>query len=595
VQEADVTTTVKIKFILPLSAAFFLLSELSGPAFAKKREPITAEQVRMFLKANGQDGTLLIHDEKQMIPMRDGIRLKTDVVRLNKPNEKYPAILVRTPYGPGELHSAVVAYFIKRGYAVVLQTERGLLGSEGTHTFLAGARQDGMDTLSWIAAQPWSNGKVAMFGCSSSAEAQLALSTMGHPALKASVVGAAGAGVGTKGGVTSQGVFYRGGVPLLSAWAGWYAGRQNVAIKPKDLAFLPSAQILPKAGVVGTLYEKAMQRTPKSPEWLQTDYINENDQVKVPMLNLNSWPDVGADETLKLHTAAAKDTENAYVIMGPGSHCAFADLMQKTAEGEAIASQGWGDILTRTMDWVDHMVQEKPGKPANFSAVQAYLQGENKWISADAWPPTNATPQIYYLTAKRALVTSKPGAPSSLGFISNPATPVPSIGDLCCSDQIELPQTSIEKRADVLTFTTAPFTKLTKVMGPIKAQFYASTTVPDADLSVKITWVDKKGISRVMYETMMRLRYRQGFDKQVMMPINVPQLVNIDGLVASRAFKPGERLRIQVAGSNFPNFERNMQTGGNNSLEARPRIGKISLHFGLDTPSKIEVLVLPSF
>ncbi len=549
-------------------------------------------QVQAFLFAKGVNGARLIHQKKQMIAMRDGIRLTTDILRLDETGEKYPVILIRTPYGKDEFFAPLFAYFMKRGYAVVLQTERGLLGSEGTHSFLAGARNDGWDTLSWIAAQPWSSGKVAMFGCSSSAEDQLALSTMGHPALRAVVAGAAGAGVGTKGGVTSQGLFYRGGVPVLSAWAGWYADRQNVKIKPKDLEVLPSNDILPKIGVNGTLYEKAMQRTPASPEWLGTDYINENDKIQVPMLNLNSWYDVGADETLKLHIAAAKDTDKAYLMMGPGPHCSFATPMGIASTGMPGGKGDWGDILEKVMTWIDHWVQEKPGKPANFPAVQAFLPGDNRWINAATWPLPNAAPQAYYLTASRTLIPDAATSAASLQFVSDPAKPVPSLGELCCSDKVGLPQNSIETRADVLTFTTAAFTKTQKIIGPVKAQFYVSTTVPDADLSVKVTWVDKQGVSRVLYETMMRLRYRQGFDKQVMMPLDVPQLVNIDGLVISHMFQPGERLRVQVAGSNFPSFERNMQTGGSNSLAAQPRVGTVRLHFGPDMPSKIEVPVL---
>lgn len=549
-------------------------------------------QVQGFLFTKGVNGNNLIHEKNKMIPMRDGVRLTTEILRLDEPDKKYPVILVRTPYGDGEFIAPLIAYFIKRGYAVVIQTERGLLGSEGTHSFLAGARKDGWDTLSWIEKQPWSSGKVAMFGCSSSAEDQLALSTMGHPALRAAVIGSAGAGVGTKGGVTSQGVFYRGGVPMLSAWAGWYANRQDVEVKPKDLQVLPSIEILPKLGVKGTTYEKAMQRTPTSPEWLEIDYINEGDQVKVPMLNINSWYDVGADETLKLYSATAKDTDNAYLIMGPGSHCSFAKPLGLTAMGSPFGQGEWGDILGKTMDWIDHWIQEKPGKPANFPAVQAYLPGDDRWINAKIWPLSNTVPQTYYLTPSRQLIAEASKSPSTMEFISDPLKPVPSIGELCCSDKVGLPQNQIEKRADVLTFTTAPFAKATKVIGPVKAQFYVSTTVPDADLSVKLTWVDKAGVSRVLYETMMRLRYRQGFDKQVMMPVNVPQLVNVDGLVTSHVFKPGDRLRIQVSGSNFPSFERNMQTGGNNSLEARPRAGTVRLHFGPDMPSKIEVPVL---
>jgi uncharacterized protein len=165
---------------------------------------------------------LATFDREIMVGMRDGVRLSTSIIRPKNSTAKMPAILIRTPYDrSSELEEKLLRPLLSRGYVIVVQNERGTGWSEGKHQFLAGARNDGYDTMTWIAQQPWSNGKVGTLGCSSSAEHQLALAAMNHPAHKAMVAMGPGSGIGDLPGVNTEAGFYKGGVPMIE-YGRWY-------------------------------------------------------------------------------------------------------------------------------------------------------------------------------------------------------------------------------------------------------------------------------------------------------------------------------------------------------------------------------------
>ena len=194
------------------------------------RPPTTLESA---VRALGAD-TIRYRADYIMLPMRDGIRLATVVFR-PRADGRYPALLVRSPYAagiPDQFKPVHTAQF-EKNYVLVMQNERGSEWSEGDFGFLTTTTADGQDTLDWISAQEWSNGKVGLAGCSSTAENQLKLGAIGHPALRACVPMSSGAGVGDiPGAEGSKGCFFRGGVPMIQAWALWY-GPFGVRQRPK--------------------------------------------------------------------------------------------------------------------------------------------------------------------------------------------------------------------------------------------------------------------------------------------------------------------------------------------------------------------------
>ncbi|MFD5224218.1 CocE/NonD family hydrolase [Microbacterium sp. NPDC058342] len=298
--------------------------------------------------------------EKEIfVPMRDGIRLSTDVYLPSGATGPLAAVLIKTPYdkdiGEGAVRTKWVEYFVQQGYAVVVQNERGLLFSEGVFDdYLEGASTDGSDTVDWIVQQPWSNGRVGTIGCSSSAEHQWPMAAGNNPGHVAMVAGASGTAVGDVPGNHTRGAFYRGGIPMLSNWAHWYGRfvpterpllpadttqeqRQRMRSlfslsmrkgwrpdSPEVLRHLPSKDVLRAAGGPFTPFDRYMTLTPADPEWDDVEFVGAEDRPRVPALHINSWHDLAAGETTRLFSHLQQTgAPDQYLIMGGGPHCSI--------------------------------------------------------------------------------------------------------------------------------------------------------------------------------------------------------------------------------------------------------------------------------
>ena len=579
-----------------------------------------------------------------MVPMRDGVRLATAVIR-PRAGDKLPTVLVRTPYlKEGEVRSPLFARLVREGYAVVIQNERGTEWSEGTHRFLAGARTDGYDALTWIAAQPWSNGRVGTIGCSSSAEDQLGLAAMNHPAHRAMIPMSAGAGIGAIPGVSSQGLFYKGGVPQLGPWAGWYVGSghanrpklpagisQDERIRLADfyssdpkpeaerygvgsvsgairgdstlgvLGYLPSRDVLRASGAPETDFDTFMTMSPTDVRWLAIDFIRDGDKPKVPALHVNGWHDVGAFETVKLFEYL-RDVPNQYLIMAPTAHCAMTRATADYKTGErpiGNARLPYDDLFVQ---WFDHWLKDTPNDVLKRPRVQAFLEGANGWKTYDALPVPGAKPVKLFLQSNgRAqglkgtgrLTLEAPGEQPADTVVSDPMHPVPSRGGGCCDRDAVRDQRQVEARSDVLIYSTDPLKDGIAVMGDVKVMLYVSSSALDTDVGIKLVDVYPDGRAFNLYDAMQRLRYREGYDRAVPLEPGKVYPVEITGLVAGNYFAPGHRIRIEVAGSNFPNFERNLQTGGNNYDETRGVVAINRVHHAGGKASYIELPTVP--
>src|SRR5437773_7248584 len=178
--------------------------------------------------------SIAVVERKVMMPMPDGVRLATDIYRPKNATGKVPTIWVRTPYNfnfwdiqngvPADMNAALTA--VKRGYAYVVQNERGHFFSEGNYDILGAPRTDGYDAIDWMSKQAWSNGRIGTTGCSSTAEYQMGIAAMGHPAYAAMNVQGFGAGVGRVGPYYEQGNWYRGGA-MQMLFITWIYGEQN--------------------------------------------------------------------------------------------------------------------------------------------------------------------------------------------------------------------------------------------------------------------------------------------------------------------------------------------------------------------------------
>ena len=599
-----------------------------------------------------------IIERKVMMPMRDGVRLATDIYRPKNARGKVPTIWVRTPYNfnfwdvrngvPADMTEALTA--LKRGYAYVVQNERGHFFSEGNYDILGSPRTDGYDALAWLSSQPWSNGKVGTTGCSSTAEYQMGIAAMSHPAYAAMNVQGFGAGVGRVAPYYEQGNWYRGGaIQMLSI--PWLYGQQNQvrpmfppnisqedlirASKSFDLAqqlpplewskalwHLPVQDILKAVDAPRGVFADVMpvdtggrmiQRTPNDPAWYKGGLYHDDMPLNVPGLWFMSWYDVSVGPNLALYnhvrkTARPEIADQQWAIIAPVTHCAYMRATNDTIVGERSMGDARLDYQEIVYSFFDRFLKGDKSPRLNLlPKVTYYTMGINKWQTADNWPPTGAQPMTMFLssaghanslTGDGLLVTFPPGTDRSDTFTYDPMNPVLSYGgNVCCTGDAIQPgafdQRKMEARADVLVYTSEPFKDGTEVSGPIEPTLYVSSDSKDTDFTVKVLDLYPDGQAYNLDESVQRVRYRDGYDKPVvwMKPGEVYK-VTLQPLNTSNYFNVGHRLRIEVSSSNFPRFDRNLNTGGNNYDEVKGVIAHNTLHHSKQYPSQVTVTVV---
>jgi uncharacterized protein len=564
-----------------------------------------------------------------MLPMRDGVRLATIVIRPTA-DGRYPALLVRSPYPNTSLDGfgGLFKVLFEKDYAVVLQNERGSEWSEGEFGFLAGTTADGQDTLDWIARQEWSNGRVGMHGCSSTAENQLKLAAIGHPALRACVPMSSGAGIGDiPGAEGGQGLFYRGGVPMLGTWALWH-GPYGVRHRPKlpdvaddelnrimrrystsvpnfrdadyaaalakSLVEPPSGEVLRRMGSPLTGLEEFIA-SPTDPSWDSADLIDASQTGATPSINVNGWLDVGAYETVKLFEFQQHHPDQ-YLIMAPTGHC----QMTRTAKDAKLGDRPVGDT---TFDydeiftaWFHRWLRDEPDAWKPMPKVRVFLMGAGTWLTGETWPLPDTRERSLYLGSDAGAVTlwgdgalrQEPGATGADEFRADPRNPVPSIGgDLGTGGPVVADQRPVECRADVLVYSTPALEQPVSFAGDVTAELYVSADVPDADVFVKLVDVYPDGTAYNLAETALRLRYRDGIANPASLEPGRVYRVTLRGITTANYFAPGHQVRIEIAGSSFPNADRNWHTGGRNDLASDGPVAHLTLHHGGDHPSRI--------
>jgi uncharacterized protein len=539
---------------------------------------------------------------------------------------------------------------VKRGYAYVEMNERGHFFSEGNYDILGPPLTDGYDAFSWMSKQPWFNGKAGTIGCSSTAEWQLAVTAMGNPADAAMIPESFGAGVGRVGPYYEMGNWYRGGAVQM-LFIDWIYGEQNQVrpmfppnatqadliresksfdlaqhLPPVDwtqaLQHLPEMDILKAVDGPKGIFADHMpvatggamiERTPNDPAWYKGGLWHDNMKVNVPGLWLMTWYDVSMGPNLAAYnfvrrTARAPVNDEQYLIIAPTLHCQYTRAQEDTVVGERHLGDARLDYASFTYGWFDHFLKGEDNHILQtMPKVRYYLMGANKWMSADTWPPAGATPMTFYLSSggkantlngDGVLSTSPPGADSPDSFVYDPMNPVPSYGgNVCCEGNAlaggAMDQRKMETRDDILVYTSEPFKEPTEVSGPIDVTLYVSSDAKDTDFTVKLIDVQPDGTAYNLDENIQRVRYRDGYNKpEVWMEPGKVYKVTFQPMNTSDFFDTGHRLRIEVTSSNFPRFDRNLNTGGRNYNESKGVVAHNSVHHSTQSPSKITITVV---
>jgi putative CocE/NonD family hydrolase len=583
-------------------------------------------------------------ERKVLMPMRDGVHLSTDIYRPKNATGKVPIIFVRTPYNMNTLQGGTLRQVVEamdRGYAYVMQNERGRYFSEGKFEILGYPRTDGYDALTWLSKQPWSNGKVGTLGCSSTAEWQLQLAATNHPAHAAMVPMASGAGIGRVGEFHEQGNWYRGGVPrvLFSIWlygvdnplraeipkgldpeTRQYLSRYSDLnpAKPavtwsKQVWHLPFAEMLTDLGEPRGTNEELIARTlPDDPAWYKGGLYHDNESWGVPALWYNSWYDVSIGPNMALYNHATKkgaDAEardNQYAIVGPSNHCAFAALGPNFKSGDRALGDASMDVNGEVWKFFDRFLKGETERfPSTTPKIRYFTMGENKWKTADRWPPKQAQETRLYLHSNgRAnsmygdgkLSFTAPGdSEPADSFVYDPKNPVQTIGGGdCCNGGVVVPgaydQRPVEVRHDVLVYTSEPLKEKISVAGFVDAILHVSSDAKDTDFAVKLVDVAPDGTAIIIDDTILRARFREGYDRQVFMEKGKTYKLDFTPMTTANDFLPGHRIRVEITSSNFPKFVRNLNTGGRNEFE---KDGLIATNQVKHTRAEPSYIVLP--
>ncbi len=589
---------------------------------------------------------IAIVDQKVMMPMRDGVRLATDIYRPNT-DEKVPIIFSRTPYnfntwrdGKQELRTAKRALeAVKRGYAYVVQNERGRYFSEGEWDILGVPLTDGYDAFSWMKDQSWSNGKIGTLGCSSTAEWQMAVAALDHPSHAAMVPQGYGAGVGRIGDINEQGNWYRGGAEQMLFFS-WLYGVEHDKFKPRipagatqedlirisryyDLApenpevdmsealkHLPIQDILKNINGKHEVFDKMIVRKPNDKAWYEGGIYHDDMEIGVPSFWFASWYDVSITPNLALFNHVRSNTkdaairDNQYLVIAPTLHCRYTSATKNTIVGERSVGDARLNYSEQINDWFDLWLK---GAQNDFKGktprVQYYTMGSNKWQSSDTWPPSNTQLVSYYLDSKGnansssgdgRLMPTKAGKDNPDGFTYDPMDPVPSYGgNVCCTGNAiqggSFDQQEMEKRNDILVYTTDALEDGVEVSGFIESTLYVSSDAKDTDFTIKLIDVYPDGKAYNLDETIQRVRYREGYDKAVFMEKGKVYKVDLTPMSTSNYFEKGHRIRIEISSSNFPRFARNLNTGGNNYDEKEGVVAQNNIHHSAEYPSLIRL------
>ena len=593
---------------------------------------------------------IAVIDQKVMMPMRDGIRLATDIYR-PKGNQKVPVIFSKTPYnfnswGNGEhrLNHYTAAYeAVRRGFAYVEQNERGRYFSEGEWDILGTPVTDGSDAFTWLEAQSWCNGKIGLTGCSSTAEWQMAVAAQDHPALATAIAQGFGAGVGRIGNYYEQGNWYRGGATQM-LFISWLYDTQHDIFKPvipknasqedlvrlqrfydldpeyprvdweKAFQHLPVRDIIRNVNGPKSIFESMVARKPNDPAWYRGGLYHDHMPYEKPTFWFVSWYDVSSSPNLamvnriKSQAKKAGVTDNQYLVIAPTLHCAYKRATENTIVGERSVGDPRLDYDSMTYDWFEYWLKgENNGVLTRIPKVQYYTMGSNKWQSSETWPPASSKLATWYLQSQGKansvfgdgrLSIQKPGSsiPAD-GFVYDPAFPVPSYGgNVCCMGNAlaggSFDQRQMETRNDILVYSTEPLQEGMEISGFIEATLFVSSDAKDTDITIKLLDVYPDGKAYNLDETIQRLRYRDGYDKEVFMEKDKVYKVEMTPMSTSNYFAPGHRIRIEISSSNFPRFDRNLNTGGNNYDESMGVVARNSIHHSAAYPSQVRLPVV---
>ncbi|OLF14737.1 CocE/NonD family hydrolase [Actinophytocola xanthii] len=565
------------------------------------------------------------------VPMHDGVALATNVWRPAGPGP-FPVLLVRTPYGKDDAGTYCnpklpdVFAFVEAGYAVVAQDVRGTSRSPGAFEPHVHEGRDGVDTLLWLAAQPWCDGAVGMWGGSYMGFAQWQAAASGAPALRAiaPVMSSAdpyGAPWYSPGGALSQDAVLTWGT--LSALRNL---RRDLAGDPADaqalLAGLSDPRLLHDPLPVadrGALTRslpwvgEVLDHPERDAFWQDVAAIDRCADITVPAFQVGGWYDVFIGETVRSYTTmrrhggSAAAREGQRLLIGPWSHADGTDL--GTFPDRSFGLDGSikaVDVTGAHLRFFDRWVRGRADTPDDGNRVRIFVMGIDRWRDEMDWPLPDTRYTDFFLDGTGhansaagggVLTRDVPSETAVDTFRYDPRRPVPTLGGTVLAAAPgaypgPADQAAVETREDVLCFTTAVLDRPVEITGHVSLVLHVSSSAPDTDFTGKLVDVHPDGRAILLCEGIRRARYRESLIEAAPLTPGTVCELSIDLCVTSNVFLPGHRIRLEVSSSNFPRYDRNTNTGGPIATEGEDDLAVAvnRVHHGPAHPSR---LVLP--
>ncbi|WP_127502849.1 CocE/NonD family hydrolase [Actinoplanes solisilvae] len=479
--------------------------------------------------------------EDVAVPMPDGVTLMANHYRPVGADRPMPVVLIRVPYGRGGAYGNLFAApLARRGHQVFVQATRGTFGSGGQFRPFTTEKDDGLATVAWLREQPWCDGRIAMAGGSYFGHTQWAVAPYADPPLTCVAPHI------TSANVTNR-LFYEQGTPSIHTALSWSAqiGRQE---QPGLLAGMPDPRVRTRVRrALGRLPLQAVDVTvagapvpfwrdfvehaqPGDEFWSQADHDGADLTRMPPVSMVTGWWDLFLRGNLADYTALRAAGVPARLVVGPWLHGEPGELRT---------------ILQTDTVWLDHHLR---GGPAPSGApVRVHLQRADRWLEFQEWPPSGVRDQVWHLNDEGRLGLSPD---SSAGrFTYDPANPTPTVGGpMLQPPGKQADNRIVEERPDVLVFTGPVLAAPVDVVGPVRASVNVRTSIPYADVFVRLCDVDEKGVSRNVVDGIRRLTEFEG------------GTVGVELFPTAYRFRTGHRLRVQVSGGAFPRYARNMGT-----------------------------------
>ena len=533
------------------------------------------------------------------VPMTDGVNLSTDIY-LPPEGGPFPTLLVRTIYdNQADWCIDMAKRAVPQGYAVVMQDCRGRFDSDGEFSPYFQEPEDGYDTQEWIGAQEWCDGNIGMFGSSYIGYTQSMTAPLRSKYLKALVP------------VNSQQDnfgHWRADGPLQLHVAMNFPMMTGRTMQRGARSMMNWEEICRRLPLISALddiadipfYRQAIEHYTFDDFWKAYSVRDRYGDIDAPAFIMTGWYDNLLHEGFRLFRGWSQEARSpearrfSKLLVGPWTH----------SSGHDVPAGEFFDYIGEQLRWNDRRLKGIDNGMDDEPPIRIWVMGENEWRFENEWPLERTRYMDYYihsaggantLLGDGVLSTDAPGAEPPDTYSYDPEDPVESLGGQIMGRGVSGPmdRRPVERRPDVLVYTTEPLDQDVELTGPITLTLFASSNAPDTDFTGTLADVHPDGKAISLCEGLMRARYRESVEEPTLITPGEVYEFKVDMWETSNLFKAGHRIRLEISSSNFPRFDRNMNTGARPGFDTEMKVADQTIYHDAQRPSRLTLPVIP--